>query len=220
MGTKKRIFLFSVFLALAVGVAVSLYGTLAKTDGDELFSGTQPVEKTFIEEAVQVEPSFVDVSEDLKAPEESSGDILSDAEPEEEGLAEGITSVGTGKPFDEVDLEWVRLRSPGGQVVSQDKEKNIMDSLDPGVRKVIEETGEVVEEIDEKTLEVTSEILDAVPFLNLKPEKAEIRPGGGGAKLTIELSPEALGIGKKQDKAQTEPASSDVTSPDQGQESD
>jgi hypothetical protein len=90
-----------------------------------------------------------------------------------------------------------------------------MDSLDPKVREVIEDTEEMVEEFDGKTLEVTAEILEAVPFLNLKPEKAEIRPEGGGAKLFIELSPEALGIGGKQDEKPSKVVSPDETGENQ-----
>jgi hypothetical protein len=90
-----------------------------------------------------------------------------------------------------------------------------MDSLDPKVREVIEDTEEMVEEFDGKTLEVTAEILETIPFLNLKPEKAGIRPGGGGAKLFIELSPEALGIGGKQDEKPSKVVSPDETGENQ-----
>lgn len=186
------------FLAFSMGVAISLFGLQSQTDSEEVLAATQSKEEPSAEEDLQAEPVEKAASKDLLGSGEIPDEVVPVAGPESAGIEFGIDSAGTGEPFDEADLEWVRTRSPEAHAVSGDTERDIMDSLDPKVRKVIEKTKGVVDEIDEKTLDVTSEILETVPFLKLKPEKAEIRPDDGGATLSIELSPEALGIGKKE----------------------
>jgi hypothetical protein len=167
-------------------------------DGEEVLAATQSKEEPSAEEVLQAVPVAKAASKDLSGPGAVPDEVVPVEGPESAGIEFGIDSAGTGEPFDEADLEWVRTRSQEAYAVSGDTERDITDSLDPKVRKVIEKTKGVVDEIDEKALDVTAEILEAVPFLNLKPEKAEIRPDDGGATLSIELSPEALGIGKKE----------------------
>lgn len=220
--TKKRLSLFLVFLAFTVGVAISLFGLQSRMDGEDVLAAKQPKEELFAEEDLLAEPVEKAASEDLSEPEAMPDIAVPVAGPESVDIELGIDSAGTGEPFDEADLEWVRLRSPEAHVVSGDTERDIMDSLDPKIGKVIEETKGIVDEIDEKALDVTAEILEAVPFLNLKPEKAEIRPDDGGATLSIELSPEALGIGKKEKTSPSEespdgdPPENQTESPESG----
>jgi hypothetical protein len=201
---------------------MSLFGVQSRMDGEEVPAATQPKEEPSAEENLQAGPVEKAASDDLSEPGAMPDIAVPAAGPESVDIELGIDSAGTGEPFDGTDLEWVRLRSPEAHVVSGDTERDIMDSLDPKVRKVIEETKGVVDEIDEKTLDVTAEILEAVPFLNLKPEKAEVRPDDGGATLSIELSPEALGIGKKEKTSPSEerpdgdPPENQTESPESG----
>jgi len=218
--TKKGMFLFTAFLACTVGMMVGLYGVQAKTDGEEPFVALQPAEESSAADMPRPAPdgtgkeTALNDAEVLKPGQDKALPVAVSAE---DTVKLGINPAGTGVPFSETDLEWVRRKSPGIQTVSSDQNqgKDIMDSLDPKVREVIEDTEEMVEEFDGKTLEVTAEILEAIPFLNLKPEKAEIRPEGGGAKLFIELSPEALGIGGKQDEKPSKVVSPDETGENQ-----
>lgn len=210
--------IFALF-AFIVGVAVSI-SVVRPGNGNE--------EKGPIPQAQPVGESFpVPDALEESVPEETSGDLSTASEeaatekaspevPEGQFLGLEVTPAGTGKAFDDADLEWVRSKTGGKPVVSED-EKDIMDSLDPRLKKAVEEAGDFVEEVDEKTLDITSDILEVVPFLNLKPEKAEIRPNGGGATLTIELSPEALGINTGK-KTAPETASSDEAPAEQPEE--
>lgn len=226
-GTKKRIFFFTAFLACTVGMILALNGGMqAKTDDEELPAATQPAEELSAVNTPQTAASDGSgngtASNDAALPEPAQDEALPVVESSGDVVGLKIAPAGTGVPFGEADLEWVRQKSPGMQTVSADgnQEKDIMDSVDPKIRKVIEDTEEMVEELDEKTLQVTAGILEAVPFLNLEPEKAGIRPGSGGVQLSIELSPEALGIGEKQDGKPAKVASPDETGAKQPEKPD
>ena len=207
--------IFALF-AFIVGIAVSI-SAVRPGDGNE--------KKGPLPQAQPIAPAADALAEPV--PEETSGDLSTVSEeaaiekaspetPEGQFFALDVAPAGTGKAFDDADLEWVRSKTGGVPVVSDD-EKDIMDSLDPRLKKAVEEAGKFVDEVDEKTLDITSDILEVVPFLKLQPEKAEIRPNGGGATLTIELSPEALGI-KTGPKNASEPASSDEAAAEQPEE--
>ncbi|MGC9373403.1 MAG: hypothetical protein ACP5DY_08830, partial [Thermovirgaceae bacterium] len=141
----------------------------------------------------------------------------------EKGVMEiEVTPAGTGEVFGDGDLELVRKGS-ADRITDTEREKpDITDSLDPRLKEALEKAEGLVDDFDEKTLEVTAEVLEEIPFLNLKPEKAELRPGGGGVELSIELSPEALGIGEKQHGNPPEGASPDeaATSRPEGPDSE
>jgi hypothetical protein len=215
MITKKKALLLLVLSALLVGV---LFGIQAMDRGkiDEKTPSVQPAAETGEEAPAGGKPTEGTTPEVKPAQKEPR------ARPEKGVMEIKVTPAGTGEVFGDGDLELVRARS-ADRIKDPEREKpDITDSLDPRLKEALEKAEGLVDDFDEKTLEVTAEVLEEIPFLNLKPEKAELRPGGGGVELSIELSPEALGIGEKQHGNPPEGASPDEaeTSPSEGPDSE
>jgi hypothetical protein len=213
MITKKKALLLLVLSALLVGVFFGIQamdrGKLdektpsvqhAPEPGEEAVAGGESIERTTLE----VKPV-------REAPR---------ARPEKGVMEIEVTPAGTGEVFGDGDLELVRAGSAAGITDSEREKPDITDSLDPRLKEALEKAEGLVDDFDEKTLEVTAEVLEEIPFLNLKPEKAELRPGGGGVELSIELSPEALGIGGKQDDKPSKVSSPDETGANQPEKPD
>lgn len=217
MITKNKAVLLLVLSALLVGVFFGIQAMdRGKVDektpsvqhaaepGEESPAGGEPIER----KTHEVKPA-------REAPR---------ARPEKGVMEIEVTPAGTGEVFGDGDLELVRAGSTAGITDSERDKPDITDSLDPRVKEVLEKAEGLVDDFDEKTLEVTAEVLEEIPFLNLKPEKAELRPGAGGVELSIELSPEALGLGEKKHGNLTEGASTDEAAtnrsegPDSGDE--
>jgi hypothetical protein len=72
------------------------------------------------------------------------------------------------------------------------------------VADVAEQLRKIVEEVDASTLRVTRDVLEEVPFLNLTPEKAELRPSGDGVNLKVVIPADTIAL-----KGKTKPVSSE-----------
>lgn len=209
--TKNKTIAFLALFSLAAGVVIGLYAMGQWKSRDERTATVKPVEPPAPEPDVQEESAEADVHQAKPAANASR------AAPDRGAVTMEITPAGTGKAFDAGDMELVRAGSSGEAPGPQDKKADIVDSLDPRLKEAMGKAGKFVDDFDEKTLEVTTEVLEEIPFLNLEPEKARLRPSGGGAELYIELSPEALGIktgGGKDPAAKTRPDSSDKAESD------
>jgi hypothetical protein len=102
-----------------------------------------------------------------------------------------------GEPFSQSDLEGSRM--PAQEITPRGSEPAVFDlgTIHPVVRETAEQAKEIVEDLDRKTLETTKKVLDSIPFVEIKPEKAELRPSGDGVKLTITVDPQNISFGKK-----------------------
>ena len=72
------------------------------------------------------------------------------------------------------------------------------------VADVAEQLRKIVEEVDASTLRVTRDVLEEAPFLNLTPEKAELRPSGDGVNLKVVIPADTITL-----KGKTKPVSSE-----------
>lgn len=215
MITKKKALLLLVLSALLVGVLFGIF-TMEQGKFEEETPSAQPVA-----EPGGDTPADGNSVEGMH-PEVKAAQKVPPARPEEDAMEIDVTPAGTGEVFGRGDLELVRKGSTGAIAGTEREKPDITDSLDPRLKEALKKAEGLVDDFDEKTLEVTAEVLEEIPFLNLKPEKAELRPEGGGVELSIELSPEALGIGKKQGGNTSEGTSSDeaATSGSEGPDSE
>ena len=102
-----------------------------------------------------------------------------------------------GEPFSREDLE--AARTPRGDVITGKQGETVFDpaSIHPAVGDMARQAKEIIEELDKRTLETTEKALGALPFVYIRPEKAELRPSGDGVKLTITVDPEDISFGAK-----------------------
>lgn len=102
-----------------------------------------------------------------------------------------------GEPFSREDLE--AARTPRGDVITGKQGEAVFDpaSIHPAVGDMARQAKEIIEELDKRTLETTEKALGALPFVYIRPEKAELRPSGDGVKLTITVDPEDISFGAK-----------------------
>ena len=102
-----------------------------------------------------------------------------------------------GEPFSRGDLEDSRVKPGGTFTGKQDEVVFDPGTIHPAVGDMVKQAREVVEDLDKRTLEATERILETIPFVEIHPEKAELRPSGDGVKLTITVDPEDISFGKK-----------------------
>ena len=102
-----------------------------------------------------------------------------------------------GEPFSRGDLEDSRVKPGGTFTGKQDEVVFDPGTIHPAVGDMVKQAREVVEDLDKRTLEATEKILETIPFVEIHPEKAELRPSGDGVKLTITVDPEDISFGKK-----------------------
>lgn len=102
-----------------------------------------------------------------------------------------------GEPFSRGDLEDSRAKPGDTFTGKQDEVVFDPGTIHPAVGDMVKQAREVVEDLDKRTLEVTERILETIPFVEIHPEKAELRPSGDGVKLTITVDPEDISFGKK-----------------------
>jgi len=109
----------------------------------------------------------------------------------------------TGEPFSRSDLEASQTRSC--DIIPERSERAVFDpgTIHPAVGDVAEQAREMVEDLDRRTLENTKKVLEAIPFVEIIPEKAELRPSGDGVKLTITVDPQNISFGGKARNAGT-----------------
>ncbi|MDO9509547.1 MAG: hypothetical protein Q7I97_09485 [Thermovirgaceae bacterium] len=137
-----------------------------------------------------------------------------EASPEEKNQAAGAPSVRQtetdetwqfrsveGEPFSRSDLEGIKPASSG--TVSEKSGPAVFDlgTIHPVVKKTAEQARELVGELDRKTLDATTKVLEKIPLVDIRPDKAELRPSGDGLKLTLTMDPEDIRFGKKQQTA-------------------
>ncbi len=72
------------------------------------------------------------------------------------------------------------------------------------VADVAEQLRKIVEEVDASTLRIARDVLEEAPFLNLTPEKAELRPAGNGVNLKVVIPADTITL-----KGKTKPVSSE-----------
>ncbi len=102
-----------------------------------------------------------------------------------------------GEPFSRGDLEASRTRPGDNFTGKQDEVVFDPGTIHPAVGDMVKQAREIVEDLDKRTLEATEKILETIPFVEIHPEKAELRPSGDGVKLTITVDPEDISFGKK-----------------------
>ena len=120
-----------------------------------------------------------------------------------------------GEPFSRSDLEASRV--PAKEITGR-TEPAVLDlgTIHPAVKETAEQAKEIVEDLDKRTLEATKKVLESIPFVDILPEKAELRPSGDGVKLTITVDPQNISFGKKTREGSSAPE--DVSSMDDGRE--
>lgn len=72
------------------------------------------------------------------------------------------------------------------------------------VADIAEQLQEIVETMDSSTLRLTKGVLEKAPFLELTPEKAELRPSGGGVTLRVTIPADSIAL-----KGKAKPLSSE-----------
>lgn len=107
----------------------------------------------------------------------------------------------SGKPFSQADLE--SLEDPATAIVPKKSGDEVFDirTIHPIVKKTADQVLEMVEKFDRRTLDATRKALKKVPILNIRPDKAELRPTGDGVKLTLTMDPEDIGFNRKEQGA-------------------
>ena len=102
-----------------------------------------------------------------------------------------------GEPFSRSDLE--ASQTGPGEIILERSERAVFDpgTIHPAVGVVAEQAREIIEDLDRRTLESTKKVLEAIPFVEILPEKAELRPSGDGVKLTITVDPQNISFGGK-----------------------
>jgi hypothetical protein len=121
-----------------------------------------------------------------------------------------------GEPFSRSDLEASRTKPIDSFTGKQEEVVFDPGTIHPAVGDMAKRAQEIVEDLDKRTLEAAGKILEALPFVEIRPEKAELRPSGDGIKLTITVDPEDISFGKKH-RNETAP-SEKATSQDDGKE--
>jgi len=166
-------------------------------------------------------PGGVGVSEE---PESATLETAVTAEPSRESTAPPARGGGAaprpafrparGEPFSREDLE--AARTHGGCDIIGKRGEAVFDpaSIHPAVGDMARQAKEIVDELDKRTLETTEKVLEALPLVNIRPEKAELRPSGDGVKLTITVDPEDISFGTKR---RDRPAAAEATSKDEGE---
>ena len=120
-----------------------------------------------------------------------------------------------GEPFSRSDLDGIKPASSG--IISEKPGAAVFDlgTIHPVVKKTADQARELVEEFDRKTLDTTTRVLQKIPLVDIRPDKAELRPSGDGLKLTLTMDPEDISFGKKQrTTSDDKPASNDKEAPE------
>lgn len=166
-------------------------------------------------------PSGVGVTEE---PESATPEAAVTAEPSRKSTAPPARGGGAaprpafrpaqGEPFSREDLE--AARTHGSCDITGKRGEAVFDpaSIHPAVGDMARQAKEIVDELDKRTLETTEKVLGALPLVNIRPEKAELRPSGDGIKLTITVDPENISFGTKH---RDRPAAAEATSKDEGE---
>lgn len=107
-------------------------------------------------------------------------------------------SPASGEPFSRTDLESVK--KPLTVIVPKKSGDEVFDitTIHPIVKKTADQVREMVEEFDRKTLDATRKALKKLPILDIRPDKAELRPSGDGIKLTLTMDPEDIGLKREE----------------------
>ncbi|HON33654.1 MAG: hypothetical protein WBJ42_03115 [Thermovirgaceae bacterium] len=182
---KKRVVLFLVLTVLMAGMLLA-WGRFGPVPHGRVVVPEDPGVKT-----PEVEVTAEPTPESAASPARSGG------------VAPGPAfRPAQGEPFSREDLE--AARTPRGDVITGRQGEAVFDpaSIHPAVGDMARQAKEIVEELDKRTLETTEKVLEALPFVNIRPEKAELRPSGDGVKLTITVDPEDISFGtKRRDEA-------------------
>ena len=107
----------------------------------------------------------------------------------------------SGETFSQADLE--SIEKPATVIVPKNSGDEVFDlgTIHPIVKKTADQALEMVEEFDRRTLDVTRNALKKLPILDIRPDRAELRPDGDGIKLTLTMDPEDIGLKREEQGA-------------------